>query len=279
MVEVIERADDAADQLPADLEALSDAKASIDASINAASINEANISEISRRSAAIEKQLSATFADAKEVLAQSLTAYAGATSVGLAAAFTERSKSLQTSMWFWIAGLVVALIAGGFFGGQRLQALVDLLKNPDQSPSVLYPNLLISLLSIGAPIWFAWLSTKQIGQRFKLSQDYAFKAAVSRAYEVFRREAARIDPIMEARLLESALSRLDEQPLRFMDADNHGSPWQEMMNSELVKEAVKTVPSFAGQVRDLASEVLARTKVSRAPVATDKATRDVAAAK
>jgi hypothetical protein len=133
------------------------------------------------------------------------------------------------------------------------------------------------LLSIGAPIWFAWLSTKQIGQRFKLSEDYAFKAAVSRAYEGFRREAARIDPVMEARLLESALSRLDEQPLRFMDADNHGSPWQEMLNSDLVKEAVKAVPGFAGQVKDLANAVLSRTKVSKAPIAQEKVTKTVAA--
>lgn len=276
MVEVIERAYNAADQLPSDLEALAEAKAQIDASLAGATISEATIAVISARSAEIEEKLSATSAEAEDVLAKSLTAYAGATSAGLAAAFTERSKNLQTSMWFWIAGLVLALIAGGYFGGQRLQTLVELMKDPSQSASVLYPNLLISLLSIGAPIWFAWLSTKQIGQRFKLSEDYAFKAAVSRAYEGFRREAARIDPKMEARLLESALSRLDEQPLRFVDTDNHGSPWQEMMNSELVKEAVKTVPTFASQVKELAGQALSRSKPTP-PAVGGKVTTDVAA--
>jgi hypothetical protein len=181
-------------------------------------------------------------------------------------------------MWFWVVGLVIALLAGGYFGAQRLQTLIDMFKDPNQSPSILYPNLLISLLSIGAPIWFAWLSTKQIGQRFRLSEDYAFKAAISRAYEGFRREAARIDPEMEARLLASALSRLDEQPLRLVETESHGSPWQEMMNSDLVKQAIKTVPAFTEQVKDLAGKALSRTPTTKVASVPEKAVKDVAAA-
>lgn len=63
-------------------------------------------------------------------------------------------------------------------------------------------------------MWFAWLATKQIGQRFHLAEDYAFKASVAKAYEGYRKEAARIDPEFEARLFGSALTRLDEAPLR-----------------------------------------------------------------
>jgi hypothetical protein len=114
------------------------------------------------------------------------------------------------------------------------------------------------LLSIGAPIWFAWLATKQIGQRFRLSEDYAFKASISRAYEGFRREAARMDKDLEARLLASALTRLDELPLRLVETESHGSPWHELANSDVVKQALQLVPSFAGQVKTLAGEAIAR---------------------
>jgi hypothetical protein len=114
----------------------------------------------------------------------------------------------------------------------------------------------LSLLSVGAPVWFAWLSTKQIGQRFRLAEDYAFKASISRAYEGFRREAARFDKDMEARLLGSALSRLDELPLRLVETDTHGSPWHELASSDLVKQALKVVPGFADQVRDLAGKAM-----------------------
>ncbi|MFX8523854.1 hypothetical protein ABTM10_20480, partial [Acinetobacter baumannii] len=76
---------------------------------------------------------------------------------------------------------------------------------------------------------------KQIGQRFRLAEDYAFKASISRAYEGFRREAARFDKDMEARLLASALTRLDELPLRLVEPTSHGSPWHELATSDTVK--------------------------------------------
>lgn len=112
------------------------------------------------------------------------------------------------------------------------------------------------LLSVAAPVWFAWLATKQIGQRFRLSEDYALKASVSRAYEGYRQEAHRIDEDLEARLLESALARLDEQPLRLVESDSHGSPWHELLASDVVKQAIRAVPGFAEQIKDSASKAI-----------------------
>lgn len=98
-------------------------------------------------------------------------------------------------------------------------------------PGHIWILIFLSVLSFGTSIWFAWLTNKQIGQRFKLSEDYAFKASVAKAYEGYRKEAASIDKEMEARLFASALTRLDELPLRFMDKETHGSPWQELLNN------------------------------------------------
>ena len=120
--------------------------------------------------------------------------------------------------------------------------MAELMKSPRVPTGTILLNLILSLLSVGAPIWFGWLATKQVGQRFRLSEDYAFKASVSRAYEGYRREAARIDKDMEAQLLASALTRFDEQPLRLVESASHGSPWHELASSELVKNAVRTVP-------------------------------------
>lgn len=159
-------------------------------------------------------------------------------------------------MWTWVVGLVVALVAGSYFGSSQLHTLSELFKQPDVTTSVVILNLMLSLLSVGAPVWFGWLATKQIGQRFRLSEDYAFKASISRAYEGFRREAARVDKDMEARLLASALTRLDELPLRLVEPDSHGSPWHELASSDLVKDAMRAVPGFAGQVKELASKAI-----------------------
>lgn len=252
MVERIERAYNAADQLPTDLETLAEAREQLDKLVGGATQDHGRIMEIRQQADTLDEQLNRSAEEAESVLGRCETAYSAATSVGLAAAFDERSNALSKSMWFWIIGLVLALVAAGFFGSSQLTTLSDVLGGADARTSVIALNLLLSILSVGAPVWFAWLATKQIGQRFRLAEDYAFKAAVSRAYEGFRREAARFDEDMEAKLLTSALNRLDELPLRLVEAQSHGSPWHELASSPVVKDAMKHVPSFAAQIENLA---------------------------
>src|SRR5690606_10015243 len=102
---------------------------------------------------------------------------------GLAAAFHERSVILGGSIKSWVAGLIIALVAGGYFGSQQIAKLSESMNGSSNPIEIVIINLALAILSVGAPIWFAWISTKQIGDRFKLSEDYAFKASISRAYE------------------------------------------------------------------------------------------------
>ncbi|WCM91147.1 hypothetical protein M5C99_11970 [Acidovorax sp. NCPPB 2350] len=256
MVSRIEDAHDAADQLPTDLASLTEAREKLEGLIQDAIKNHGHIEELRGKADGLDERLRQSTEDAKSVLERCETAYSAATSVGLAAAFTERSRSLSMSMWIWVIGLVGALVAGSYFGASQLHTLSELFKQPNVTTSVVILNLMLSLLSVGAPVWFGWLATKQIGQRFRLAEDYAFKASISRAYEGFRREAARVDKDMEARLLASALTRLDELPLRLVEADSHGSPWHELASSDLVKDAMRAVPGFAGQVKELAAKAI-----------------------
>jgi hypothetical protein len=264
MVERIEQAYNAADQLPTDLESLSEARQKIVELVQMATKDQGHLLSIRETADELDKQLNKNAHEAKAVLERCETAYSAATSVGLAAAFNERSVDLSKSMWLWVAGLVMALGAGSYFGSGQLHSLSELFKIPNASTSVIVLNLVLSLLSVGAPVWFAWLATKQIGQRFRLAEDYAFKASISRAYEGFRREAARFDKDMEAKLLTSALTRLDELPLRLVEADSHGSPWHEFASSDVVKQAMKTVPGFAEQVKELAGKAVDALASSRA---------------
>lgn len=257
MVERIEGAYNAADQLPTDLESLAEAKKEIAKLLGEATKDQGRLVGIVGDADKKGVQLKDLATEAAAVLKRCEQAYSASTSVGLAAAFSERSESLAKSMWIWVIGLVLALAAGSFFGTNQLKSLAEVFKTPDIAGPVVALNLLLSLLSVAAPVWFAWLATKQIGQRFRLAEDYAFKASVSRAYEGYRQEAHRIDEDLEARLLESALTRLDELPLRLVEGDTHGSPWHELASSDLVKDAMRAVPGFAGQVKDLAASALA----------------------
>lgn len=264
MVGRIENAHDAADQLPTDLETLREAQKKVSELLSGAERDRAHVLASRESVESLDRGMKERADEAAAILALCESAYSSATSLGLAAAFSERSKKLDSSMWIWVIGLVSALGLGGFFGTVQLQSLSNLMAAPDASLALIWLNLTLSVLSVGAPIWFAWLATKQIGQRFRLSEDYAFKASISRAYEGYRREAARIDPDLETRLLQSALSRLDEQPLRLVESASYGSPWHELLSSDVVKDAAKTIPGFVHKVTDFASESLDRIKPKRA---------------
>ena len=256
MVDGIVRAHDAADQLPTDLQALAESRQQVIDLLTNARRDGSAILAVLDQAVIHDKNLSKSATEAMAVIGRCETAYTAATSQGLAAAFAERSKALDTSMWAWVIGLVAALALGAVFGSRQLHDMAELMKSPSVSSGTILLNLILSLLSVGAPIWFGWLATKQVGQRFRLSEDYAFKASVSRAYEGYRREAAKIDKDMEAQLLASALTRFDEQPLRLVESASHGSPWHELASSDLIKDAARTVPGFAKQVLEMAKDAL-----------------------
>jgi hypothetical protein len=149
----------------------------------------------------------------------------------LASAFDERAGDLKKSMRWWVCGLLFALAIGAWIGHERILILTTSLSAPNLNWGIIWIQIILSLTSVLAPLWFAWLATKQISQRFKLAEDYDFKASVAKAYEGYKKEAAKIDEDFEARLFNVALTRLEEAPLRLIDHKNHGSPTQELIES------------------------------------------------
>ncbi|MOA11013.1 hypothetical protein D3C78_1309280 [compost metagenome] len=155
------------------------------------------------------------------------------TSKGLAGAFEIKAEKLNKSITHWVGGLLIALLGGCYIGFERLKVLSAVLNQTNPSTAVIVTQLILSMFSIGAPLWLAWISTKQINQRFKLAEDYAFKAAVAKAYEGYKNEAAKVsNGDFEKRLFDSALTRLEEAPLRLIDNEDHPTPWTEMLNSK-----------------------------------------------
>ena len=258
IVSSIEQAHETAEQLPTDLASLKEARETIGKLVTESTADKAAALSAKTEIEKLQEELKVVSEEAQKVLEKCESAYSAATSVGLAAAFYIRSRNLSISMWVWVISLIGSLATGGYFGSVQLQKLLGLMAQRDISNLSMSINFIMAILSIGAPVWFSWLATKQIGQRFKLSEDYAFKASVSTAYEGFRREAARVDTEMEAKLLSSALTRLDELPLRLVEAESHGSPWHELASSNIVKQAMSKIPSFPDKVKELAGNVMSK---------------------
>lgn len=173
--------------------------------------------------------------ESTKLIDQASEAYRITTTVGLGAAFDERARSLNDSLYTWVkvlGGSLVILVVIGFV---RLYAMKDALAIRPFEWGPVWVQLVISALSLGAPFWFGWIATKQIAQRFRLAEDYAFKATVAKAYEGYRREAEKISDEFTQALFASALQRLDEPPLRLLELSTHGTPLHELANSRLVR--------------------------------------------
>lgn len=247
----IKRAHAAAESLPLDLQALAEARKTLAEAVEESIGKAKEAADNSYESYGHAEVMKKRNEEAEAVLKQCEEAYRASTSRGLAAAFDQRATRLGWSMVAWTVGLLAALTTGAYLGIERINTLSAALSTPDPRWGAIFMHSLLSVASIGAPIWFAWLATKQIGQRFRLAEDYSFKASVARAYEGYRKEAARIDPAFEARLFDSALTRLEEAPLRLVESSTHGSPWHELVNSAAFMKAMDSVP----ELRDKFAEV------------------------
>jgi hypothetical protein len=246
-IDDIEAAHAAAEQLPTDLEELESKRAALAETVANAQELAAKIGETTDTATQCLDKIQTAQTRADKLIERSEQALRGSTGVGLAAAFEKRKNNLTLAVLYWTLGLLIALSAALFIGEERVTALKDVLTGKS-SPTVIWVNTLLAVLGIGAPIWFAWLATKQIWTNFRLAEDYAYKAAVSKAYEGYRAEAVDLDPGLQRRLFETALTRLEETPIRLLEMKTHGSPLHELLDSPAIRKALESVPGITDKI-------------------------------
>lgn len=244
----------AALELPTELEALREAKNEIQRLRKEVDAQASEITSASRTIQTLLETIKTSEDEATKSLANIGTTLSAATSYGLATSFKQRAAALNFTTWVWVAMLFTALLSGGVIGFYRLAAFQQALAVPAAQHWILL-NAGMSIISVAAPVWFAWLSTRQISQRFRLSEDYAFKASVAQAYEGYRREASRLDTKLEERLFSSALDRLEEAPLRFIALEEYSSPYEALLASPGFQKIIDKIPTGSREelLRGLAS--------------------------
>lgn len=260
-IALINQATETAENLPTDLESLKEARTKVNSYSTEAAESIGKVKKFEEDVERLQKLIKEKKEEADKLVSQCEEAYKITTTKGLAAAFDLRAKSLSNSMWIWVAGLLIALGMGMKIGAGRFETLNAAFENKVDI-GYIWIQIFLSIISFGAPIWFAWIATKQISQRFKLAEDYAFKASVAKAYEGYKSEAARIDKDFEKRVFGSALSRLEEAPLRLMEKEHYGSPWHELLNSDKLKETLDKTPEIKDKLLTLLSTKRERKEVN-----------------
>jgi hypothetical protein len=252
-ITLINEATNSADELPVTLKQLKEAQAQVERSSGTASEFIGKIDTLHQESLDSLSLIREKVIESEDLARQCAEAYRTTTSTGLAAAFDARAKKLERSVNYWVGGLFCALAAGAVLGYFRFEKLSEVMTQSQGDPNTVWIEFLLSALSLGLPIWFAWISTTQIGERFRLSEDYAFKASVATAYEGYRREAAKFSSGIEERLFGAALSRLEEEPLRYVKTHASSSPLHE---SGVVESIKNTISETTNAVASKAKKVL-----------------------
>lgn len=255
-VHLIRDARIAAQSLPTDLESLKKATAQVQSLGKSAEEDRVSIAMAQSATDHVSKQMQAMHKTAEALVQQLQDLHRVGTSTTLAGAFDERAKSLSKSVWGWLAILLIALGGGVFIGSTRVDAITVAMNTNTVNWQGVWINVVLTLFSVSAPVWLGWVATKQIIQRFRLAEDYAYKASISNAYEGYRREAVALDESFRDKLFDSALTRLDEVPGRLVDKDTHGSPFHELIASPTVREAINMVPNFAEKFSEFAKSAV-----------------------
>ena len=181
--------------------------------------------------------------EAENIVAKCEHAYSASTTRGLASAFSNRTQELKKAIIYLSIFLVLSLVVAAWIGSQRI-SYIQILVEKNVSSDIIFTSSLLSILVLAAPIWLSWLATKQISQRFRLSEDYAFKAAFAMAYEGYRTEAINLDHELSKRLFEAAINRIDESPVRLIDQESPGSPIHELFSRKTRSSMTGTEPTI-----------------------------------
>ncbi|MCR9548349.1 hypothetical protein [Vibrio antiquarius] len=277
----INEAHQAAESLPADLQTLRQTRTEIQKEQHKVKVNAESILEEMKTAQAeansalsqanlykseiedIKSDLESAKSDAQKIMDECDDALQVATTQGLAAGFDQKAKELRFSIYLYIVGLIVALGVGAWLGKLRVDEFSQVLNQSLTAGQAILHSIL-SILSIGAPLWLAWICTQQINHRFRLSEDYSYKATVAKSFMGFSRLSERFGGETEERLFNSTLDRLDEMPLRLIDGKDYSSPWHEFVDSEAFKSAVGIFPQLAKEAGKFAqSAKLKKTDIAK----------------
>lgn len=169
------------------------------------------------------------------------------TTAGLAGAFNLKAQSTKSREWFWGVALVLSLVAVAWIGGTRYSDLKALLQSKPETWTIA-AQFLLTIFGVGAPVWLAWMSTRMISKNFALTEDYAYKASLAQAYVGFRQEARGLDPLLEQRLFAAAITQLDANPVRFLDAAHPGSPLQDLLQQPFMRDVLMQDPNLKARL-------------------------------
>lgn len=159
----------------------------------------------------------------------------GANKKGLAGSFYTRKKELNRTLCWWGTGTILSIIALIIISICIMKPLID---NPADFTLTSY---LTKLPIFGALVWLGWFCAKQYGFATRIKEEYAFKYAISMAFEGYKKEAIDVNEDLKEELLRLTLNSIEVSPVRSFDSkNNHATPINEI-SEPIVKQIAEAL--------------------------------------
>jgi len=152
----------------------------------------------------------------------------GASKKGLAGSFFTRKKELSRALFFWGLGVFLSI---GALAVASFILVGPIIKNPDSFNTVAY---FTRFPILGALVWLGWFCAKQYGFTTRIREEYAFKYAISMAFEGYKKEAIDVNAELLEELLKLTLDSISVSPAQCFDTkNNHATPINEISEGVL----------------------------------------------
>lgn len=149
--------------------------------------------------------------------------------LGMAGSFKKRKDELRLVQFTW--ALLTILSVGGLIYLSYF-IVKPILSGAESSITQLYFKLPI----IASAVWLGWFCSKQYGFISRIREDYAYKYAISLAFEGYKNEAREINEELLDELLQLTILNLSKNPIALYDTkSNHGTPYNEIIDNLLKK--------------------------------------------
>jgi len=166
------------------------------------------------------RSLKASFKEMQEKIEALLP---GATSAGLASAFQDQKARFELVKWLWMSVFIATVAALAFVGWRHLQEVNQVVMSTTEHVTwdFVLRQLTNRLLLVVPLVWLGLVAGRSYSTAVRVQEDYAYKEAMSRSFEGYKREmgnlptAAELIPLL--RLCEGVLVTLSERPGRLYE--------------------------------------------------------------
>lgn len=145
--------------------------------------------------------------------------------LGMAGSFKKRKDELKWAQWIWAGFTLFSLFALIGISYWMMKPLIS-------GTEININSLFLKIPMFASAVWLGWFCSRQYGFNTRIREDYAYKYAISMAFEGYKNETREINPELLEKLIELTILNAARSPERiFNSKTNHGSPYNEMIDN------------------------------------------------